>query len=469
MSTITDLLTIVRKNGGFISVRDLQRRTRKFSTAHAAEVALNELKSRGYGSWETRQAKNGRPVAVFVLEGAEGFQDPAVPDEFPIDSVETDDSLSVAYYGEKWLTKDEIIEKLDLDMRIWRVDRIIQKGWEVTGKVPQGQQYDEQAGQLAWLPTKLWKSKNRYIAINFVRRAPRLVQKSVLDLLKDVEWPTLPTPVRSSPGKCVMELSLYDIHLGKYCWARMTDQPYDLPIAVRVFQDAGRDLIEQTSHHEIDKIIIPIGHDFYQVDNWLGATALGTIVESTDDRFSKVFQAGIHAFRGLINECLKVAPVEILWIPGNHDRSTSYYLCEVLLGYTHENPHVDVDIIDLDSHRSRKYRRFGVTLLGYIHGASKDCPKDRDLPLLMATERPVDWASTIDRAWRLGHLHTKRTSIVPVGDVMNGVRIERIPSLTATDAWHWENGFTGNRRACEAWCWSYMDGLQAQYTSYAKE
>jgi hypothetical protein len=462
MRNTTDLLSIIRRAGGAVSARDLQRASKKFPKVTDATNALAKLKERGYGDWETRST-GGRPKTVFVLEGR------AESDAFPVDTVETDDTMSIAYYGEKWMTKDEIVSAMGLDMTLWRIDKVSCRGWEVTGKTHQGQEIDPETGQLAWLPQQLWKSKNRYIAINLVRRAPKQVQDSILDLLKHVSWPASPSPKRTSPGKSVMELALYDIHLGKYCWGKMTGQPYDLPIATSVFMDAGADMLNRSSQYDIGKIIVPLGHDFFQVDNWLGATTAGTIVESTDDRFSKTFQVGIHAFRFLIDECLKVAPVEIIYVPGNHDRSTSYYLCEVLAGYYDSNKHVEIDIRITTGHKGRKYRKFGVTLLGYIHGARKDTPKDRDLPLLMATEMPDWWAATIDRAWRLAHLHTKRTSIVPVGDIFNGVRVERIPSLTATDAWHYDNGFTGNRRAAEAWIWSYTDGLIHQFPSYAKD
>ncbi len=155
-------------------------------------------------------------------------------------------------------------------------------------------------------------------------------------------------------------------------------------------------------------------------------------------------------------------------MPGNHDTSTSFYLCKVLEALYDSTKHFTADTRYSSGHKGRKYRQYGITLLGYVHGGQRDCPKDRDLPLLMATERSQEWASTVDRAWRLGHLHTKRTSIVPVGDVFNGVRVERIPSLSATDAWHFDNGFTGNRRAAEAWVWSYSDGLIDQLPSYAR-
>jgi hypothetical protein len=439
----TKLLRYIQDRGDEVTSRQLVRNTRWFDTTGRAVAALNEFVRKGWGTWETRKNKTGRPKTVFILSNHGEIDTTDEP--MPFDTVETDDTMSIAYYGEKWLTKDEILQQLNLDQAIWKVDKVEYRGWEVTGKMHQGQVTHEDT--TTWLPQKLWKSKNRYIALRLVRHAPKNIQDGIQALLDRASWPKSPTPKRSTPGRSVLELSLYDVHLGKYCWGAYTGESYDNKIASSTFMNAASDLLHRTSHHDIDRVIIPIGHDFFQVDNWLGATTAGTIVESTDTRFTKTFQVGIDSFCFCIDECLKVAPVELIYVPGNHDQSTAFYLSKVLENRYYDNKHVTVDTEVCTGHNGRKYRRFGCTLLGYVHGAQRDCPKDRDLPLLMATEQSRDFAETLDRAWRLGHLHTKRTSIVPVGDIFNGVRVERIPSLSATDAWHFDNGFTGNRRA----------------------
>lgn len=471
----SDMVQFLRKRmdegKGGSSIRDIVRSTRKFGKTEDIESLLISMVGDGLVySLNCVHNGPGRPVMKYYVSDTAESKLAAAPvelDAFPVNTVETDDELSIAYYGEKWLSKDEIVDHLGVDMAIWRIDKVEYRGWEVTGKMHQGQIREE--GTVTWLPQKLWKSKNRYIALRLVRRAPKNVQDGVAALLARGEWPKAPTPVVYNSGSAVMELSLYDVHLGKYCWGKHTGESYDNDIAATVFMQAGYDLLKRTSHLNIDHIVIPIGHDFFQVDNWIGATTAGTIVESTDTRFSKTFQIGADSFVFLIDECLKVAPVELLWVPGNHDMSTSFYLTQVINAYYHANKHVQVDSQFSTGHKGRKYRRFGVTFLGYVHGGQRDCPKDRDLPLLMATEEPDQWAASTDRAWRLGHLHTKRTSVVPVGDIFNGVRVERIPSLSATDAWHYDNGFTGNRRAAEAWVWSYTDGLIDQMPSYAVE
>jgi hypothetical protein len=382
-----------------------------------------------------------------------------------IDTTETDDTLSIKYYGEEWLSKEAIIAKLDIDMAIWRLDKVDYRGWEVTGKQHKGQKIIDD--HPVWSPQELWKTKNRYIALKFVRRAPKLIQGAISDLLARGSWPKTPTLKRKPAGECVLEVSLYDIHLGKYCWGKETGEPYDAEIASGLYAAAGVDLLEKTEHHNVNHVVIPVGQDFFQVDNWLSETAAGTRVDSVDDRFSKVFQVGVDSVRFLVEQCLKVGTVELIYVPGNHDRATSFYLCKVLEHLFESNKHVEVDTRTSEGHCDRKYRKFGRTLLGYTHGQTKESPKEDRLPMLMAQEKPEWWSQTTDRAWRLGHLHSKSTKTINLGYIWDGVRIERIPSLVATDSWHFRCGFVGARRAAEVWVWSYEQGLVSQHTSYA--
>jgi hypothetical protein len=394
--------------------------------------------------------------------------DPQAPE---FQTTETEDELKITYIGEKWLEADEIIKKMGLDMAVWQVEKVEQRGWEVAGKVNRGQEIDKTTGQLKWRPSAIWKTKNRYISVRLSRRAPKRVQASIQALIERVDWPDPPEYRLKGPGDCVMELSLYDLHLGKYCWGLTTGTDWDNDITVSVFKNAVTDLLNKAAimSNHVNKVIIPLGHDFFQVDNWMGETAAGTRVDSSDDRFTKTFRMGTDAMIFAIDEALKVAEVEVLYVPGNHDPATSFYLCEVLRNRYINHRHVYVDTEVCRAHVGRKYRRFGNNLIGYIHGGSKNCPKDAHLPQLMMMERAKAYSQTVDHAWRLGHLHTKKTSIVPIGDVFNGIRVERIPSLSGTDQWHFDNGFVGNRRAAEAWIWSYEHGLWGQYPSYILE
>jgi hypothetical protein len=114
---------------------------------------------------------------------------------------------------------------------------------------------------------------------------------------------------------------------------------------------------------------------------------------------------------------------------------------------------------------TRKYHRYGVNLIGFAHGCDEKIP---DLPLIMATERPRDWAETTTREFHVGHVHhSKRLSSRDIDSKM-GVRVRTLQSLTPPDAWHYRCGFIGSTRAAEAFLWSRERGFVANFEAKAR-
>ena len=74
-----ELLELVQRLGGRASVRDLQKHSRRYPTADAARVALNDLVNKSYGSWKEVKGR-GRPTAVFVLAEPVGAVDTTATD-----------------------------------------------------------------------------------------------------------------------------------------------------------------------------------------------------------------------------------------------------------------------------------------------------------------------------------------------------------------------------------------------------
>ena len=61
--------TVIRRRGGFTTVRDLAKRMRRFRRCADAQALLEELVTRGWGSWFKVPAgpRGGRPTSVFAL------------------------------------------------------------------------------------------------------------------------------------------------------------------------------------------------------------------------------------------------------------------------------------------------------------------------------------------------------------------------------------------------------------------
>lgn len=110
------LVELIGNHGGIISANDLRRRSRRYASSDDAEVALNELVSRGLGTWEMLPAteQGGRPTRRFRLTNGVSVS------ETPINSDETG-GLGYSIGGGEHLGRDadqinrELAEAADVD------------------------------------------------------------------------------------------------------------------------------------------------------------------------------------------------------------------------------------------------------------------------------------------------------------------------------------------------------------------
>lgn len=386
-----------------------------------------------------------------TIERVARLGDAAVPSSNSTDDLVVNysgDDGTISYIGPKFRDADELLEYVDIDRSIWDIASIEINNWEVSGKRKLG--LDKNGKPQA---EQIWKTGNLQIKVKLRRKAPKHVQDALKAILsKAPTWRgKLAKPRFTRDANHLVELSLYDSHFGKLCWGKETGTSYNLDIAYADYVGAAEDMLDQLGNRQIEKIVLPVGHDFFQVDNWQGTTARGTLVDSTDDRFSKVFEVGYNAVQHVIKLCRDVAPVEIIWVPGNHDPATSWYLCETLRRVFEGDRYVTVD----NSPRKRKYKLYGVNLIGYDHG---ETTAQSELPLLMANEVPDLWAQSFYRSWRIGHWHKKKKMKWVDVDTYKGVEVNTIPSISGTDRWHFEHAFVGSIRAAEVAIWNKETG-----------
>ena len=339
---------------------------------------------------------------------------------------------------------DAAISAAEVDLSEWEVERYVINKWEMAYK-------DEKTGaktQDLW-QVKLWLKKRK--------------SNHVEDYLAGLEdkigsWkPVVPNLSKVRSDRHLLEVSLFDAHFGKLAWGGETGTEYDLRIAKNLYQNAVEDLLERSNGFNIEQILFPIGNDFFHVNSWKNTTVNDT-PQDVDTRMSKIFEVGCDAVVKAIERCLMVAPVNVLWVPGNHDPETSYYMAKIIDAW-----YRNVDEVRVNKEPTfRKYIGYGVNLLGFTHGNEEP---HRDLPTLMSTERPDLWSSSSNRVWHLGHFHKKKETSYNVGDTYNGVRVQVLPSLSGTDAWHYKKGYVKGNRAAEAYLWSYKDGYAGHFNA----
>jgi hypothetical protein len=355
-------------------------------------------------------------------------------------------------------TLDQLLKICEVDLNLWKVKDYTVNKWDVTS----------------------WKNETPQTLQNFQVKA-RLEKNVVyeetksqadifLDLIKNYQPPLIEgfycnTTVGNENN--LLEISIFDLHLGKLAWGGETGENYDTKIARERFMYSIETLLKRASGFQYSRILFPVGSDFLNSDTILNTTTKGTF-QDEDLRWKKTFKVAIELLVDAINLMkLKGVPIDVIIIPGNHDLERNYYIGSVLEAWFRNDNMVNVD----NSAPERKFYKFGKVLLGFTHGSEE---KESALPLIMATDchSKKYWSETVFHEWHLGHIHRKKTVKYNVTDNKDrtlkedlGVTIRYLSSLTGTEEWHYRKGFIGAIKAADAFIWNNELGLIAELTS----
>lgn len=318
-------------------------------------------------------------------------------------------------------TLDGLLESCKVDMDVWYVKRHVVNKWDVSMKMGTGE--SERTETIQNFQVKAWLERNE------TSKA-----KEVIELFKN-ELGKIRGPVqkRNSGGKYLYEISIPDLHLSKMAWAKETGHgDYDIKIAADLYRQAVADLISRVDLDTVEKVLLPVGNDFFNSEGLTGMTTAGTR-QDDDSRWPKSFQVGCSLITDVITELSKKVNVDVVIVAGNHDYERDFYLGEYLKAWYRENEAVAID----NAPTNRKYVKFGSNLIMFTHGNEE---KQADLPLLMATECKY-FSECKYRTAHLGHLHQDWLR------EYKGVKVRVLPSLCPPDAWHAKKGYVGNTQS----------------------
>lgn len=370
----------------------------------------------------------------------------------------------VAEVDDEIRTADDLIRVLKIDASVWKIDRFqvgksiaYRKDKKVQWKVEQGKVTSgevDDSGKLLLKPifnVKVWMS----------RRTEEIRANLALDDFKKNVYQFAPKIMQLKypkvSGRMLYEIEMPDVHIGKLTWGEETGIDSDIKIQTESAKCVIEKLLAHAQHYPVERILFPIGHDFYNVDNQFNTTAHGT-PQQEDTRWRKTFKVGWTLAADMINLCAQIAPVDVYIIPGNHDEERSYYLGEVLSALYQNTNRVRVD----NSAKARKYYLYGKNLIGMAHGYHEKITKLKDL---MSYEVPDLWAQSTFREWHTGDKHHKEDYLHKTHETDYGVVIRILRSLTPPDAFHYNKGYVGSLRASESFLWDKECGLVAQFTA----
>jgi hypothetical protein len=361
------------------------------------------------------------------------------------------------------MSQEELMEAYNIDPSKWRVEKYIIRtsesyrkdrkvSWHVIdGRVTSGDVED--SGKMIVVPLY-------HMELRLARKAEEVRARDAIDeMIQDAKKfaPRYPQTRRTPrKGSMLYEIAVPDIHFGRLTWHEESGHDFDIKIAECVVKNAVDQLLQYSNNFEVGRILLPIGNDFFNANSQLNATVKGT-VQQEDTRWKKTFRAGRKLATDMIDACSEIAPVDVLFIPGNHDEERLFYLGDALECWYHQNKNVSID----NSAKSRKYYSFGNVLLGFTHG---DATAIKKLPNIMQFEEPKLWGDSVHREWHTGDKHHKMDFVLEV-DEQVGIIVRILRSLVPEDAWTFNRGFVGSRRAAESFLWHPVDGLIAQFTA----
>ena len=407
-----------------------------------------------YGE-EINSKSNARKYKIGIMKHLKYKQIHATQDSVPTkDKVELCEDGSRVVHQLLLLSKEDIdnpaalLKKIGFDPLQWELvgAKFDAKSWDVTMKLYQSQKEsvnDEGNKKRVRVPDRVHKETNWGYDTE-IRVKPTKTPLTV-DVLKNV-FENLSIPKHkeykyTSNGR-MLEFPLVDLHIGKS----------DLDIALQLAETTVSDFLSRAKDYE--KIIFPIGNDFFQIDTPSGTTTAGTYVE-TAAPWHEIFLRGTQFILNTISELRRLAPVDVIYIPGNHDKMASFWLARTVKAHFRDTDSVTVD---LDISNPRKYREFGLGMVGFSHGNQEK----KRIEEVMQVEEPEMWGRTKFREFHLGHEHRERVW------EKGGIIFRWISSLTESDGWHTDKAFIGAIQKAQAFEWDKQKGIESILNSVVK-
>jgi hypothetical protein len=246
-------------------------------------------------------------------------------------------------------------------------------------------------------------------------------------------YPTL-TRTQSEEGHLLV-IDPADIHIGKLCDAFETGEDYNSQIAVQRVLEGVQGILDKSAGFHIDKILFVGGNDILHIDTPRRTTTSGT-PQDTDGMWYRNFLTAKQLYVEILEKLIALADVHFVFNPSNHDYTHGFFLADVIKTHFRQATNITFDC----SLQHRKAYRYGENLIGTTHG---DGAKKQDLPLLMATEFPMDWSLTKHRYVYMHHIHHKESKDY------QGVTVESLRSASGTDGWHHRSGYQHAPKAIE--------------------
>lgn len=247
-------------------------------------------------------------------------------------------------------------------------------------------------------------------------------------------------PKIKEPDNSFAVLNLFDCHIDKLSYTGKGGY-WEAKENAKYLLSKADELLDEIYSHNVERVILPIGNDFFTVNGFEPTTKKGT-PQQTTMAWEDTFKLGIWFYRTLINRIREFTNVHVVSVKGNHDHDSSYYLAQVIEALFENEEDVTLDL----NKDKRKYFFLHKVLIMFGHG---DVEKRRikDLPTAMAIECPTQWGEANHRQVILGDVHHKEEYKSLSTLEHNGVEIKFFRPTTNADAWHVDSLWIGSKKS----------------------
>ena len=235
---------------------------------------------------------------------------------------------------------------------------------------------------------------------------------------------------KNNDGKNILVFPIVDFHYMRFASTNFTNDNYDCDIARKNFYHIVNSVVDKYSGSELSKIYFIIGNDMINCDNLEGTTTKGTKQENCSNIEQAILELS-NLLVGAINCLKKMAPVDVIYVPSNHDYLVSFGIVNALRLRYENDTCVNID----SSYKERKYRKDGICLLGFAHDLKID-----KINNIIINDAKEYISETNRRIYFLGHLHHEQFKDI------DGTEIRRMSSIAGQSRWEYNNGYCGIKK-----------------------
>ena len=244
------------------------------------------------------------------------------------------------------------------------------------------------------------------------------------------QLPTFEAKLYSKTYKSSDLMAVYplgDPHIGMKAYKEETGEDWDLQKAQEAFCGVF-DRLVKTAPQCQQAVIVNLG-DYFHRDNVAGVTERHRHVLDTDGNYMMMVDTGLKIMVQMIDSALEHHDsVRVITTIGNHDDTGAMFLQAALKHMYQKEIRVDIDCTS----SVFQYFGHGKCFFGVHHGHT--CKPDK-LPLVMATDKALEWGMSEHRYWLTGHIHhdTRKE--------YSGCTVESFRTLAGKDGYAYSGGY----------------------------